>query len=359
MKIYIVTGEFSGDIHAANLVHELKSLHSNLMIRAWGGKRLIEEGVEIAKSIDNTAFMGVWDVVKNFNTIRKNLTYCKKDILEYKPNAIILVDYPGFNLKIAKFAKQNSIKVFYYISPKVWAWNKSRAYKIKKYVDELLVVFPFEVDFYKKIGIKATYVGNPLLDEMSSSNINFDFKKEKPILALLPGSRKQEINSVFPEMLKIVEYFPNYQFVVAGVPAFDEKYYQSFIKEKNVSIIFNQTYGLIKNAKAALVTSGTASLEAALFKLPQVVCYKTNWITYILAKILIKTRFISLVNILLNKLVVSELIQADCNKENIKNELQAVLNQNEKILSDYDSVINLLNKEGASKNAAQIIMQSI
>lgn len=359
MKLYIVTGESSGDIHAANLVRELKSYDSNIRIRAWGGERLLAEGVDLASNITATAIMGIWDVVKNLNTIRKNLMYCKRDILEYKPDAIILVDYPGFNLKIAKFAKVHNIKVFYYISPKVWAWNKARAYKIKRYVNELLVIFPFEVDFYEKIGVKVTYVGNPLLDEISRADINLEYKNEKPIIALLPGSRRQEINSILPEMLKVVEYFPDYQFIIAGVYLFSEKYYQSFIKEKNVAVVFNQTYGLIKNSQAAVVTSGTASLEAALFRLPQVVCYKTNWVTYIFAKILVRTRFISLVNILVDRLVVTELIQGDCNKENIKNELQAILNQANNMLTDYDKVIKLLNKEGASKNAAKFIVQSI
>ena len=359
MKLYILTGESSGDIHAANLVRELKLYNSSVKIRAWGGERLIAEGVDLAKNITSAAFMGIWDVIKNLNTIRKNLIYCKRDILEYKPDAIILVDYPGFNLKIAKFAKENDIKVFYYIPPKVWAWNKSRAYKMKSYVDELLVIFPFEVDFYEKIGMKATYVGNPLLDEISKSDLSFNSQNEKPIIALLPGSRRQEIDLILPEMLKVIPEFPDYQFVVAGVSSFGERYYQNFIKENNVAVVFNQTYGLIKNSQAAVVTSGTASLEVALFRLPQVVCYKTNILTYILARMLIRIRFISLVNILMDRQVVPELIQADCNMENIKNKLQTVLNRKSDMLIDYDRLVKLLDKEGASKNAAQFIMQSI
>jgi lipid-A-disaccharide synthase len=303
--------------------------------------------------------MGIWDVLKNLNIIKKNLTYCKQDILEYKPDAIILVDYPGFNLRIAQFAKQHGIKVFYYISPKVWAWNRSRVNKIKRYVDELLVIFPFEVDFYKKNGMEVTYVGNPLLDEISTGNFKFTYQTEKPIIALLPGSRKQEIDAMLPEMLKVVDEYPNHQFVVAATNTFSKEYYQSFLKGKNVGLVFDETYGLLSNATAAVVTSGTASLETALFKVPQVVCYKTNWLTYILAKNLIKIKYLSLVNILMNKLVVKELIQADFNKINIKEELDILLNERDRILTDYDKLSNLLNKKGASKNAAQFILSTI
>lgn len=359
MKFYIITGEPSGDLHAANLVHELKKCNNDLQIRAWGGERLLEEGVELAKNIKDTAFMGLWDVLKNLGTIKENLNYCKQDILEFKPNAIVLVDYPGFNLKIAKFAKEQGIKVFYYISPKVWAWNKSRVAKIKKYVDELLVIFPFEVEFYQKYGMKVTYVGNPLLDEIAKGNFKFTHQFDKPIIALLPGSRKQEIEGILPEMLAVIDRYPNHQFVIAATNTFSKEYYQSFIKEKNVKLVFNQTYGLLSNATAALVTSGTATLETALFKVPQVVCYKTNCLTYFLAKNLIKIKYLSLVNILMDKLVVKELIQSELNKSNLKEELDILLNDNKEILKDYDELSDLLNKKGASKNAAQFILKSI
>ena len=359
MKFYIITGEPSGDLHAANLVHELKKCNNDLQIRAWGGERLLEEGVVLAKNIKDTAFMGLWDVLKNLGTIKENLNYCKQDILEFKPNAIVLVDYPGFNLKIAKFAKQQGIKVFYYISPKVWAWNKSRVAKIKKYVDELLVIFPFEVEFFQKYGMKVTYVGNPLLDEIAKGNFKFTHQFDKPIIALLPGSRKQEIEGILPEMLAVVDRYPNHQFVIAATNTFSKEYYQSFIKEKNVKLVFNQTYGLLSNATAALVTSGTATLETALFKVPQVVCYKTNWLTYFLAKNLIKIKYLSLVNILMDKLVVKELIQSELNKSNLKEELDILLNDNKEILKVYDELSDLLNKKGASKNAAQFILKSI
>ena len=359
MKFYIITGEPSGDLHAANLVEELKKCDSELEIRAWGGERLLAQGVELAKHIKETAFMGLLDVLKNLGAIKKNLNYCKKDILKYKPDALILVDYPGFNLKIASFAKEQGIKVFYYISPKVWAWNKSRVAKLKKYVDELLVIFPFEVDFYQKYGMKVTYVGNPLLDEIGKGNFSFSYSTEKPIIALLPGSRKQEIESILPKMLTVVNTYPNHQFVIAATNTFSKQYYQSIMKENNVKLVFDETYGLLSNATAALVTSGTATLETALFKVPQVVCYKTNWLTYFLAKNLIKIKYLSLVNILMDKLVVKEVIQKELNKNRIKMELDILLNDNKEILTDYDKLIELLNKKGASNNAAQFILKSI
>ena len=359
MKFYIITGEPSGDLHAANLVEELKKCNNELEFRAWGGERLLAQGVELAKHIKETAFMGLLDVLKNLGAIKENLNYCKQDILKYKPDALILVDYPGFNLKIAKFAKQKGIKVFYYISPKVWAWNKSRVSKIQRYVDELLVIFPFEVDFYQKYGMKVTYVGNPLLDEIGKGNFSFSYSTEKPIIALLPGSRKQEIEGILPEMLRIVSHYPNHHFVIAATNNFSKQYYHSFIKENNIKLVFDETYGLLSNATAALVTSGTATLETALFKVPQLVCYKTNWLTYFLAKNLIKIKYLSLVNILMDKLVVKELIQKELNKNSIKEELDILLNDNKEILTDYDKLSDLLNKKGASKNAAQFIIKSI
>ena len=359
MKFYIITGEPSGDLHAANLVEELKKCNNELEFRAWGGERLLAQGVELAKHIKETAFMGLLDVLKNLGAIKENLNYCKQDILKYKPDALILVDYPGFNLKIAKFAKQQGIKVLYYISPKVWAWNKSRVTKIKRYVNELLVIFPFEVEFYQKYGMKVTYVGNPLLDEIGKGNFSFSYSTEKPIIALLPGSRKQEIEGILPEMLRIVSHYPNHQFVIAATNNFSKQYYHSFIKENNIKLVFDETYGLLSNATAALVTSGTATLETALFKVPQVVCYKTNWLTYFLAKNLIKIKYLSLVNILMDKLVVKELIQSELNTENLKAELNHLINKKESIKDDYEKLIKLLGISGASKNAAKFITDSI
>jgi lipid-A-disaccharide synthase len=359
MRYYIITGEPSGDTHAANLVNELKKIDTESIIRAWGGERLIAEGVSLAKDIKETAFMGLWSVLKNLRSIKSNLNFCKQDILNFKADALILVDYPGFNLKIAEFAKKNGVKVFYYISPKVWAWNKNRTLKIKKFVNHLLVIFPFEVDFYKKHGVEVTYVGNPLLDEIEKKNHSFSFKSSKPVIALLPGSRKQELETILPKMLEVVESFPNYQFVIGATNTFSKEYYQSFIKERNVALVFNETYGLLSHAEAALVTSGTATLETALFRVPQIVCYKTNWLTYIIAKTLIKIDYLSLVNILLGKEIVKELIQKRLNKENLSRELDNLFVEKERILKGYDKLSTLLNTKGASRNAARFILDSI
>ena len=358
MKYYIITGEPSGDMHAANLVHQIKKLDNNAIIRAFGGERLMSEGVSIAKDIRAIAFMGFWNVLKNLVLIRSNLKFCKEDILIFNPDALILVDYPGFNLRIAEYAKRNRIPVFYYISPKVWAWNKRRVSRIKKFVDHLLVIFPFEVEFYKNHNLDVNYVGNPLLDEINKKDYKFTYKYSKPIIGLFPGSRKQEIDSIFPEMLKVVDNYPNYQFVVACSNILSKEYYQSFIKNKNVILVFNETYGLLENAKVALVTSGTATLEAALFKVPQVVCYKTNWLTYFTAKFLLKINSISLVNIILKKDVVKELIQGDLNKKNLIKELDIILDTKKDLIKDYETLINILNKKEASSNAAKFIISS-
>jgi len=359
MKYYFITGEPSGDLHAANLVFELKKCDKNAEIRAWGGDRLIAEGVQIVKHIKDTAFMGLWNVLKNLRVIKSNLDYCKKDITNFKPNALVLVDYPGFNLKIAQFAKKQGIKVFYYISPKVWAWNKTRVSKIKNFVDHLIVIFPFEVDFYKKYGMEVTYLGNPLLDEVGKGDFKFSYKSHKNIIALLPGSRKQEIDKILPIMLEVVENFPNYQFVIAATNTFSIEYYNHIIQNFEVDLVFEETYGLLSNADYALVTSGTATLETAFFKVPQIVCYKTNWLTYTIAKSLIKIDYLSLVNILMDKLVVKELIQSELNKENLIFELNNIIEEKESIIKDYDKIINLLDKKGASKNAAQFIAKTI
>ena len=361
MKLYIVTGEPSGDLHAANLVHELKIYNSILKTRAWGGERLIAEGVEIAKHIKDTAFMGLWDVLKNLRTIKSNVDFCKQDVLNFKPDAIILVDYPGFNLKIAQFAKQQGIKVFYYISPKVWAWNKRRVSKIKKYVDELLVIFPFEVDFYQRNGVKATYVGNPLLDEIAKGNFKFTYQTEKPIIALLPGSRKQEITEMLSVMLSLITDFSEYQFVIAGAPSQDFSFYKQIIGEREVAFINNKTYDLLSVSYAALVASGTATLETALFKVPQVVCYKGGYISYQIAKRIITLKFISLVNLILDKEVVKELIQEDFNKQNLKVALINILeiSNREDMFLNYFELEKQLGGKGASKNVASQIVAAL
>ena len=359
MNYYIITGEPSGDLHAANLVRELKKYDSNLFVRGIGGERLIAEGISISRHIKETSYMGVWNVLKNIRKIKSNLDFCKNDILNSNIDAIILVDYPGFNLRIAKFAKTNGIKVFYYISPKLWAWNESRIKKIKSFVDHLLVIFPFEVAFYKKYGVEAIYVGNPLLDEINN-NINlFSVKSKKPIIALLPGSREQEINFILPKMLEIIDNYPDYHFVIGATNQFSINYYKSFIKESDVSLVFNETYGLLSNSKLVLVTSGTASLEAAFLNIPQIVCYKTHWLTYIAAKILIKTKYISLVNIILGEEAVAEIIQNKLKRNSLIKSLDNILRTNKKILKKYQKLKDLMSEKGASKRAAEFIYSSI
>ena len=272
---------------------------------------------------------------------------------------MILIDYAGFNLKIAAFAKKHNIKVFYYIPPKLWAWNSSRVKKIKEFVDHLLVIFPFEVDFYKKYNINATYVGNPSFDEIRNTSQKDDFKINQQYIALVPGSRKQEIDSILPEMLKIVDHYKSYNFIITATNQFTESYYKSFVKNKNVEIVFNKTYSIISNAKAALVTSGTASLETALLNIPQVVCYKTNYITYIIARYVIKIPFLSLVNILMNKNVVKELIQNDLNKYNLIISLDNALERKELIINEYNKLKNLLGNQSAAKKASNYIISNI
>tara|TARA_B100000902_G_scaffold399149_1_gene468652 strand:+ start:1747 stop:2829 length:1083 start_codon:yes stop_codon:yes gene_type:complete len=359
MRYYIITGEPSGDMHAANLVNELNKFDSNSIIRAWGGDRLIREGVSLAKDIKEISFMGLWGVINNLSLIKSNLKYCKKDLLSFKPDVLILVDYPGFNLKIAEFAKKHRIKVFYYISPKVWAWNKSRIFKIKKFVDHLLVIFPFEVEFYKKYGVEANYIGNPILDEIKKKNFILTFKSQKPIIALLPGSRKQEVKRILPVMLDVIETYPKYQFVIAASNILGKDYYKSIIKNRNVVLLYNQTYGLLSNSVAALVTSGTATLETALLNVPQIVCYRTHWLTYFLAKKLVKIEYISLVNILFGEELVKELIQSRFNKKTLIMQIDNMFLQKEKILKGYNKISSLLNKKNASKNAAKFIIKTI
>jgi len=330
VKYYLIAGEASGDLQASNLIKSLKMLDEDAKFRAFGGDLMQKQGAKIVKHYKDLAFMGVEDVLMNLRTIFKNIAFCKEDIKSYQPDVLILVDYPGFNLKIANWAKQNSIKVFYYISPKIWAWNQKRVHKIKKIVDKMFVILPFEKDFYKKFNYNVDFVGHPLLDAIKDIPKN-DFSQfckqnnlsDKPIIALLPGSRKQEISSMLQIMLTVVDDFPNYQFVIAGAPSQPISFYKKF-NIKNLPIIENNTYQLLQNATSALVVSGTATLETALFNVPQVVCYKTGWLFYNLAKIVVKIKFISLVNLIMDKEIVTELIQNQLNTENLELELEKI-----------------------------------
>ncbi|HHU47213.1 MAG TPA: lipid-A-disaccharide synthase [Bacteroidales bacterium] len=366
MKYYIIAGEPSGDLHASFLMKEIKNNDKDADFRCWGGDLMEQNGGEIVKHYKELAFMGFVEVLLNLKTILNNLVICKTDILLYQPDVVILVDYPGFNLKIAKFAKENNFKVVYYISPQIWAWKKSRVNLIKKYVDKMLTILPFEKEFYAKYNYEVDYVGHPLLDEIEHTNgEEHNFREqyslsEKPIIALLPGSRKQEIKKMLPLMLQVVDYFTDYQFIISGVTWQEISLYKNILKEKNIPILFDNDL-LLRHASAALVTSGTATLETALYNVPQVVCYKGNIISYYIARWLIKDiQHISLVNIIADKEIVRELIQKELNLKNLQKELKKITDDSEKIeqiQKDYLFLRKKLGGKGTSKRAADIIKQ--
>lgn len=370
MKYYIIAGEASGDLHGANLITSLKKKDPRAKIRAWGGNLMKKQGATLVKHYRDLAFMGFVEVLLHLRTILRNLRFCKRDIMRFKPDAIILIDYPGFNMKIAKFAHKHGIKVYYYISPQVWAWKKRRVHTIKEVVDKMLVILPFEKDFYDEYRVDAHFVGHPLLDELSKvryiNKNNFvrqnKLNSKKEIIALLPGSRKQEVGRMLEVMLKVVDKFPEYQFVVGCAPSLPEEYYKSLIGNENVQLVFNKTYQLLQVASAALVTSGTATLETALFYVPEVVCYKGNKISYLIAKNLIKVKYISLVNLIMDKPVVKELIQNDLTPENVEAELKLLLTNHKvqrQLLDDYEDLRYKLGNAGASNNAATVIFEDL
>lgn len=370
MKYYIIAGEASGDLHASNLIAELKRKDPNAEFRAWGGDLMKNQGATLVKHYRHMAFMGFVEVAANLHHVLGNIRECKADMLRYQPDVVILVDYPGFNLRMAKLAHRKGMKVCYYISPQVWAWKRHRVKKIRKCVDRMLVILPFEEPFYKEYGVNATFVGHPLLDELSklktSSRLHFihrnDLSESKEIIALLPGSRKQEVERMLETMLKVIPHFPQYQFVIAGAPSLDKSLYLKMIGNSDVRLVENQTYELLQNASAALVTSGTATLETALLSVPEVVCYKANYLSYLIAKRLIRVKFISLVNLVMDKEVVKELIQNDFNEAQLVKELESLLNDPKKqrrILDDLDMLKHKLGNSGASEKAAEVIINTI
>jgi lipid-A-disaccharide synthase len=362
-KLYIIAGEASGDLHGANVLKELKKLDDSIQVRGWGGDLMKKEGVEVVKHIQDLAFMGFVEVVQNLGTILKNIKFCKKDVEEFAPDAILLIDYPGFNLRIAKWAKSKGIKVFYYISPTIWAWKESRVHTIKKVVDHMFTILPFEADFYKKYDYEVEYVGHPLLDEVKSFRASLEEKNvfsEKKIIALLPGSRKQEVRVKLPLMLDACKDFTEYQIIVGGAPNLSPEFYKEVIMGKPAHIVYGKTYALLNSANLALVTSGTATLETALFKVPQVVCYKANAISYQIIKRLIKIRFISLVNLILDREVVTELIQANCTAELMKKELCKLVDGKQErldMLASYEQLHEMLGGVGASKKVALTLLR--
>ncbi len=365
MRYYLIAGEASGDLHGANLMRALKERDTHAAFRYFGGDLMKAEGGELIKHYADMAFMGFVEVVFNLRTILNNLKFCKQDILTWKPDVLVLIDFPGFNLKIADFAKANNILVCYYISPKVWAWNQKRVLKIKKVVDHMFCILPFEVDFYKKWDMKVDYVGNPLLDAVSAFLPDQNFFQnnqlsDKPIIALLPGSRKQEITYLLPDMVAMVDQFPDYQFIIAGAPSFNLDFYKQFIEGNAIPVLFNCTYDLLQNAHAAIVASGTATLETAMFHVPQVVVYKGNAITIGIARALIQIRFISLVNLIMDKLVVKELIQGDYTTETVKTELDLLLHDaayRTAMLQNYNELDIRMGSAGASAKTAGLIIQ--
>ncbi len=410
MKLYIIAGEPSGDLHASNLVRSIKNLDRSASVRGFGGDRMQAAGAEIVKHYKDLAFMGFLEVVVHLRTILRNLSFCKKDILQFKPDAVILVDYPGFNLRIAKFLKQNArlneagqgIKVFYYISPKVWAWHSSRVKQIKECVDRMFVILPFEKEFYAKWNYDVDFVGHPLLDaldefESSSKNSTDDtlsfepvpfagegrgeaIKKaphsggtapsnflqqnqleQKRIIAILPGSREQEIKRMLPVMAEMVQYFPDERFVVAGLSQIGESFYRQYLHHPGVKLVMDQTYDVLNNSFAAVVTSGTATLEAALFNVPQVVCYKANFISYWIGRMLVKVKFIALVNLIGGREIVEELIQNKLTAESLRAALNKIsgARERERILSDYKSLREKLGGAGASKRAAEEMVKRL
>lgn len=371
MKYYIIAGEASGDLHGSNLVASLRSHDPNAKIRAWGGDKMRRNGANVVKNYHDLAFMGFVEVLINLKTILKNFKFCKKDITAFNPDAIILIDYPGFNLKIAKWAKKKGYKVFYYISPQVWAWKRRRVYTIKKVVDKMLCILPFEKKFYDNYDVDCQFVGHPLLDEIAKVEL-VDKKKfykanrlnpKKELIALLPGSRKQEVTRMLTVMLDVVKQFPNYQFVIACAPSLPVSFYKSIIGDKaNVRLVLNRTYQLLQLSSAAVVTSGTATLETALLDVPEVVCYKANKISYLIARQLAKVKYICLVNLIMDRLVVKELIQNDMTADNIRDELKSLLTnqkRQKKLLEDYEELKYILGNSGASDRAAETIISYV
>ena len=364
MKYYIIAGEASGDLYGSKLIDEIFSIDKKADIRFWGGDSMIKSGGYNVKHIKELAFMGFYEVLKNIKTIVRNINFCKNDIKEFNPDKIIYIDYPGFNLKICKWAKNNGYKNYYYISPQIWAWKENRIKSIKNNIDKLFVIFPFEKEYYReKHNMEVEFYGHPLIEQIDNFNSSKEFlkknniTKEREIITLLPGSRSQEINSMLPIFLTLKKHFSNYEFIVAGVKNVNNSVYQPAL-DLNAKVVYNQTYDLLSHSKIAVVTSGTASLECALFNVPQIVCYKTSSISYFIGKSFVNISFISLVNIILKKYVVKELIQNDLTEEKLKSELSNLLSGNKisNMLNAYSKIYSMLSRKKTSKKIATSIV---
>ena len=372
MKYYIIAGEASGDLHGSNLMKELKKRDQKAEFRFWGGDLMLGQADNIVRHYRELAYMGLVEVLQNLGKIIRNIRFCKNDINSFKPDAVILIDYPGFNLKIARFAKQKGFRVYYYISPKVWAWKQSRVETIKTCVDKMFVILPFEIDFYKKHNFDVDYVGNPILDSIDNKTKSLVSKQEfitkncideKPIIALLPGSRKQEINKIIPVMLEIIDQYPEHQFVIAAASGIPADYYQLLIPENSsIKIVYDQTYALLKYSFAAVVTSGTATLEAALFNVPEVVGYITSKLSYKVGIRFVRVPYISLVNLIMGKEVVREFIQEKMTGKTIKKELDRLIfdiEYRENMLKNFSELKKTIGKPGASKRVAELILKEM
>jgi lipid-A-disaccharide synthase len=365
LKLYFVAGERSGDLHGGNLIASLKRLSPNLICMGFGGDQMEKSGMRLTSHYRELAFMGFAEVVANLGTISKKIKQCKQEIAAFKPDAVVLIDYAGFNLRIARFAKESGYQVFWYISPKVWAWNQSRANTLKAYVDRMFVILPFEREFFKKFNWPVHYVGNPVLDAVKAHQADADFlaknnlTPEKPLIAMLPGSRKQEVKQIVPLMAQVAQTFTKVQFAVAAVDNLNPEFYRPLLELKNVALIGGQTYDLLSQANGAIVTSGTATLEAALFNVPQVVVYKTSFLSYSIAKNLIRVPFISLVNLIAGEEVVKEMIQQKATATNVSAELNLILTNKqyrEKMVKGYAEIRSLLDTGSASENTANLML---
>ena len=364
MKYFLIAGEQSGDLHGSNLIKELLAADRDAEVLCWGGDLMEAAGAKLLMHYRQTAFMGFTVILKNLGTISRNLKLCKKQIAEYKPDVIILIDYPGFNLRIAKYAKLSGFRVFYYISPKFWAWNEGRVKKVKKYVDRMYIIFPFETEFYGRYSIPVKYQGNPLVDEIEKRRSSLPSKDEitrslalgtKPLIAILAGSRRGEVQSILPQIIKVVKHFPEYQFVLAGVKNLPDELYNSIIGVEPVRLIKENTYEILHAADAALVKSGTSTLEAALLGIPQIVCYKSDFFSMLIALIVIRVKFVSLVNLIMNREVVKEILGYDVNEKNLLRELKAILpggEKRDKMIADYKLLGEKLGPAGASARIA-------
>lgn len=368
MKYYIIAGEASGDLHGSKLMEALREKDDKAQIRFWGGDLMQEVGGVLVKHYKMLAFMGFWEVVTHLGTILKNIKFCKEDICHFQPDVIIYIDYPGFNLRIAKWAKQQGFKNHFYISPQVWAWKENRVHQMKKDLDALYVILPFEKEFFEnKHQFKVEFVGHPLLDTLTHRKKSTAFIKQNElsgknnIIALLPGSRKQEIKKMLPVFLKVSALFPQYEFVLAAAPGMDQEWYEKFFRGENIKIVQNKTYDLLLHAQAALVSSGTATLETGLLNIPQVVCYRSSFLTYLIAKWLVKLKYISLVNLILDREVVKELIQGAFNVKEVSQHLEYVLSDKgqKKLKEDYEELRTVLGVGGASKKTAQLIIEAL